>query len=93
MCWCDSRKRTPWCDNCRRLAPPERLVSPPAPAAREPFDGLRRRDSLRHTRAEAAILNAIREVEDMPADPRLTSAVVMLARAQERVADFVDNVI
>lgn len=42
--------------------------------------------------AELAIRAAIQAVEDMPADFRLTDAVIRLGRAQERVADFVDGV-
>ena len=88
MCWCDSRKRTPWCDDCRRLAPPPpvepRLDTPIVP---------RRIDMGRLTPAERAIHDAILAVEALPADPRLTSAVVSLIRARSRVADFIDNIL
>lgn len=43
-------------------------------------------------RAEAAIAAAVDEVEAMAADVRLTEAVVLLGRAKDRVADFVDGV-
>jgi hypothetical protein len=42
--------------------------------------------------AELAIRLAIAAVEDGPADPRLTDAVVWLSKALARVADFVDGV-
>lgn len=44
------------------------------------------------TPAELAIRNAVIEVEKMGADTRLTDAVVLLTKAQARVADFVDGV-
>jgi len=40
--------------------------------------------------AERRILEAQRAVEDMPADVGLTEAGELLARAREKVADFVD---
>lgn len=43
--------------------------------------------------AERAIQGAIDAVEAMAADVRLTDAVVLLGRARERVADFVDGVV
>jgi hypothetical protein len=42
--------------------------------------------------AELAIRAAVETVEEMAADVRLTEAVILLGRAQERVADFVDGV-
>ena len=42
------------------------------------------------TPAEKAIGAAVDAVEAMPADPRLTDAVCLLAKAKDRVADFVD---
>ena len=56
------------------------------------YDPLRRCDTLRQTKAEAAILEAMRHVEAMPADTRLTDAVTLLDRARASVADFVDGV-
>lgn len=41
--------------------------------------------------AELKIREAMLAVEDMPADTRLTDAVVLLGQAQEKVADFIDN--
>lgn len=41
--------------------------------------------------AELAIRNAVSEVEKMPADVRLTNAVVLLDQARWAVADFIDN--
>lgn len=43
-----------------------------------------------HTPAEKAITDAMRAVEDLPPDPRLTEAVALLELARTRVADFVD---
>ena len=43
------------------------------------------------TAAELAIRIAIEVVEAAGCDVRLTDAVVLLGRAQERVADFVDG--
>ncbi len=46
----------------------------------------------RMTPAETAIRSAIHTVEELPADIRLTKAVVLLDRARELVADYVDGV-
>lgn len=43
------------------------------------------------TPAETAIRNASLEVEKMPADVRLTNAVILLQQARDLVADFVDE--
>jgi len=42
--------------------------------------------------AETAILKAMQEVEKMPADVRLTEAVILLGKAKDKVADYVDGV-
>jgi hypothetical protein len=42
--------------------------------------------------AELAIREAILKVEKMPADVRLTYAVIKLSEAKELVADFIDGV-
>jgi hypothetical protein len=44
------------------------------------------------TPAEMAIHNAIQEVEKMPADVRLTNAVILLSQVQRIIADFIDKV-
>ena len=54
-------------------------------------DTPRRVDINRYVPAETAIREAILRVEEMPADMRLTDAVVLLGRAKDRVADFVDG--
>lgn len=41
--------------------------------------------------AEKAILEAIRAVEELPADVRLTDAVILLGHAKDKVSDFVDR--
>jgi hypothetical protein len=46
----------------------------------------------RLTPAELSIKAAVDAVEAMPADPRLTDAVIILAAARDRVADFVEGV-
>lgn len=43
------------------------------------------------TPAELAITNAMKEVENLPADVRLTNAVILLGEARDLVANFVDN--
>lgn len=43
------------------------------------------------TPAELAITEAIRVVELMGADVRLTEAVILLGQARDRVADYVDD--
>ena len=43
------------------------------------------------TPAESAIVKAIETTEGLAADVRLTDAVVLLAQAREKVADFVDD--
>jgi hypothetical protein len=52
----------------------------------------RRVDLKRMTYAERLILDAVRAVEMMGADERLTDAVVTLQQARQHVADFVDDV-
>lgn len=52
----------------------------------------RRVDLNRLSPAERKIREAMLLVEELPADPRLTDAVVLLAQAKDRVADFVDGV-
>lgn len=46
----------------------------------------------RMTQAERAIYDAVQMVEAMPADVRLTDAVVLLQAARDSVADFVDGI-
>jgi len=53
-------------------------------------DPLRRNDVQRHTPTERAIFDAIKMVEEMPADERLTAASILLSEAQSKVADFID---
>lgn len=45
----------------------------------------------RWTAAERAIHEAVQIVESLGADTRLTEAVVLLGRAQAKVAEFVDD--
>lgn len=44
------------------------------------------------TPAEKAISDAMALVEKLPADPRLTDAVVLLDKARHRVGDYIDGV-
>lgn len=54
--------------------------------------GFPRRNMLNEmTPAERAIYDAVQEVEKIGADVRLTEAVVLLTKARELVADFVDD--
>jgi len=41
--------------------------------------------------AEKAIYDAVQAVEELPAHPKLTDAVVLLQAARESVADYVDR--
>ena len=43
------------------------------------------------TPAELAIYNASQEVEKLGADVKLTEAVILLSKARELVADFIDS--
>ncbi len=52
----------------------------------------RRSQMTQWTPAERAIYEAVQAVEAMPADPRLTEAVVLLQAARDYVADFVDGI-
>ena len=53
---------------------------------------MRRNNLQTMTPAEIAIFNAMQEVEKIGADLKLTEAVVLLAKAKDCVADFVDNI-
>ena len=46
----------------------------------------------RFTPAERAIYDAVLAVEALPADARLTDAIVLLQAARDSVADFVDGI-
>ena len=55
-------------------------------------DAIPRRARLdKLTPAEKAIWDAMQEVEKLPADVRLTDAVIKLGEARALVADFVDD--
>ncbi len=41
--------------------------------------------------AEKAVQDAVDEVEKMPADIRLTEAVMLLGQARDKVADYIDS--
>lgn len=41
--------------------------------------------------AELAIFNAMQEVEKLPADVKLTEAVILLQKAKDLVSDFIDD--
>jgi len=43
-----------------------------------------------NTPAEKAIYDAMQEVEKMPADEKLTEAVILLGKARDLIADFID---
>lgn len=40
---------------------------------------------------EKAIFSAVQMVEELPADVRLTDAVILLGKAKDAVADFLDS--
>jgi len=50
----------------------------------------RRNQMLKWVPAEKAIYDATQAVEDMPAHPILTEAVVLLGQARAKVADYVE---
>lgn len=52
---------------------------------------IRRADMTTMVPAELAIKAAIQHVEAMSADERLTEAVILLSRAFDQVADYVDS--
>lgn len=56
------------------------------------YDIPRRVDTQRYSPAEKAISDAMTAVEKLPADIRLTDAVILLGAAKARVADYVDGV-
>lgn len=66
--------------------------SRPEPKGDSMSDIPRRHQMLRWCEAEHKIQAAVDAVEVMDADVRLTDAVILLGRARERVADFVDGV-
>lgn len=45
-----------------------------------------------NTPAERAIYDAMQEVEKVGADTRLTEAVILLSKARDLVADYVDSI-
>jgi hypothetical protein len=51
----------------------------------------RRSDMTKWSRAERMIFEAVEAVEALPADRRLTDAVVLLQAARESVADYIDK--
>lgn len=51
----------------------------------------RRANLQQFTPAERAIYDAVQAVEALPADVRLTDAVVLLQAARDSVADYVDG--
>lgn len=82
-------------DHCNRHAawpeaeaavPPSDGTTTPPPSAGIP----RRIDTRRWVPAERAIQDAVDSVERMPGDSRLTDAVILLSKARDAVADYVD---
>lgn len=73
----------PVCGRCGKDSPNGMYCQECAP--------LRRRDINCHTEAEIAITAAMAIVEKLPADERLTDAVILLDHARESVADYVDG--
>lgn len=51
----------------------------------------RRNDFTRLTKSEKAILKAMYAVDELPADEKLTEAIVLLQQAKYIVADYIDN--
>jgi hypothetical protein len=40
---------------------------------------------------EMAIFKSIQEIEKLPADIRLTDAIILLQRAKDKVSDYIDS--
>jgi hypothetical protein len=55
-------------------------------------DPLRRRDTKTMTTVEVDIMNATTAVENIGAHPWLTDAIVLLAKAREKVANYIDHI-
>lgn len=55
-------------------------------------DPLRRRDTKTMTTVEVDIMNATTAVENIGAHPWLTDAVVLLAKAREKIANYIDRI-
>lgn len=53
---------------------------------------MRRNDTTKMAVAELAICEAMRQVEGMGADKRLTRAMGMLQNAREEVGNFIDKI-
>lgn len=67
--------------------PTEDVKTPPPTGIK-----INRRNKLyENTSAEKAIYDAMQEVEKVGADVRLTEAVMLLAKAKDLVADYVDE--
>jgi hypothetical protein len=71
--------------------PPGQVVVPSASLKRDPSIP-RRAFMPEWCAAERAIFDAVQLVEQMGADVRLTDAVILLGKARERVADYIDGV-
>lgn len=56
------------------------------------YDTSRRSDVKRQLPAERAVGVAVRLVEELGADPRLTDAVLSLFEAADSIADYIDGV-
>ena len=84
------------CEDARRAL--AGVTGMPYEPLRQPVPNAPGRDCARRcyvdlwSPAEKAIYDAVIAVEAAGCDPRLTDAVVLLQRAKERVADFVDGV-
>ena len=69
----------------------DRLLAEAPPQARVLVDGFPRRNRIDlQTPAEKAIRGAVQAVEEAGADERLTSAVMLLGEALDKVADYVE---
>jgi hypothetical protein len=56
-------------------------------------DGFPRRNRIDLlTPAEKAIYDAVQAVENLPADVRLTDAVILLQAARDKVADYIESI-
>ena len=81
-------------DNDHRCGYPCEVCDNRSVPAATPEPGFPRRNQMpKWSTGERAIQDAVEVVERMGADVRLTDAVILLGKARDRVADFVDGVV
>lgn len=88
---CECRVPGPGNGNSKCMAPMRAVCQ--CTCHKPPADEIPRRARIDlMSSGELAIMKAIHVVEQAGADVRLTEAIILLGRAKDHVADFVDNV-